>query len=127
MRRSLTVAPSVEVGLPVCFFGGGTKTNTWTESKPVTVNVQKFRPVKRSRDVTHYRTVSKTRQVTKYRTVQRTREVTRYRSAARMVEKTVEYRVPLKDFYHQALHQILEEVRGTFSSTASAADLDGGP
>ena len=93
---------------------GGRKTYTVQETRSVPVQVQKLRSVTRHRDVTRYRAVQRTREVTRYRPVTRQRGVTRYRTATRMVDRNVEYFLPVEDFYNQALEQILGEVRAGF-------------
>lgn len=93
---------------------GKKKRRTTLETKWVDVEVQKLRPVTRTRTVTKYRTEERTRPVTLYRTVTKQRAVTRYRTATRTVPRTVQYTRPVTDFYQTALEQILEEVRATF-------------
>jgi len=80
--------------------------------KSYTVDVQKQVPVQ----VQKVRMVPATRTVTKYREVQRTRNVTKYRTATRTLQQTVEYKLPVEDFHHQALEQIIAEIRSTFTS-----------
>ncbi|CAK9087185.1 unnamed protein product [Durusdinium trenchii] len=93
---------------------GKKKRRTTLETKWVDVEVQKLRPVTRTRTVTKYRTEERTRPVTLYRTVTRQRAVTKYRTATRTVPRTVQYTRPVTDFYQTALGQIVEEVRATF-------------
>jgi len=86
--------------------------------KQVSVPVTKYRAVTKHRDATAYRQETKTRTVTKYRSVTKHREVTRYRTAKKAVVKTVEYFLPIADFYQLALEQILDEARRAFSTSA---------
>jgi len=86
----------------------------------VAVPVTKYKKVTQHRDATGYRTENKTRNVTKYRQATKHREVTRYRTATRMVTKSVEYTLPIQDFYKPALDEILAEARRNFSAPAIA-------
>ena len=56
--------------------------------------------------------------MTGYRTVTRQRDVTRYRNARRTVSRTVEYFLPVEDFYQTALEQILAEIHASFRAAA---------
>lgn len=99
---------------------GEKKTITENVQKQVPVSVTKHREVTKHRDATGYRQETKTRNVTKYRQVTRHRDVTRYRTATRMVTRSVEYQLPIQDFYRPALDDILAEARRSFTTPAVA-------
>lgn len=56
-------------------------------------------------------------EVAKVRTVTKKRTVTKFGTAQRVVNESVEYALPLEDFYQLALDQIITEIRNTFTST----------
>merc|ERR1712007_17435 len=99
---------------------GFAKKKTVTVDVPtqVPVTVTKYREVTKHRSATGYRTQTKTRNVKKYRQVTKHRDVTRYRTATRMVTRSVEYKLPIEDFYQPALDEILVEARASFTVPA---------
>lgn len=102
---------------------GEKKTITENVTKQVPVSVTKYKTVAKDRDATGYRQEAKTRNATKYRKLTKHRGVTRYRTATRMVTKSVQYQLPIQDFYQPALDEILAAARRSFT-TAAVAQVD---
>lgn len=91
--------------------GMGFQDRLENHTKTVSVPVTKYKEEIRSRAIKVPETA--------YRTAHR--DVTKYTTKTRMVEQTVDYKVPLEQFMDRAMSEIIAEMRATLSSAADGS------